>query len=84
MGPYKVVFLDSTFQKKKWHQSGRKIDGLTISKELQALCNEQDQLGYDLFSIVQCTGSKGDSGTGPITASLGFLVTFKVRNNTEA
>ncbi len=76
MHPYKVIYLDSTFVTKRKFQHGY-LDGLTTSKELEALLIEQDKEGYDLFSIVPIVGNVSPAKYVITDETTGFLVTFK-------
>lgn len=76
MHPYKVIYLDSTFVKKRAFQRGY-LDGLTTSKELEALLIEQDQNGYELVSIVPIVGNTTPIKYVMTDETVGFMVTFK-------
>jgi hypothetical protein len=76
MHPYKVIYLDSTFVNKRKDQPGY-LDGLTTSKELEALLIEQDQNGYELFSIVPIVGNTTPIKYVMTDETVGFMVTFK-------
>lgn len=70
--PYKVFYIESTFLKPK---RKRRVDGFTMSKELEALLTEQSNKGYELFSIVPLDGNT--VGIETIVSTTGLMVTFK-------
>lgn len=77
MYPYKVFYLESTLLKKS---SGKlykgHMDGLSTSKDLEALIIEQSENGYDLVESRPIEGSISVSGVG-IRTVVAFMVTFK-------
>lgn len=76
MHPYKVVYLDSTFFPKRKFRHGY-LDGLTTSKELEALLIEQEKEGYDLVSIVPIVGNLSITKHVYTDETTGFMVTLR-------
>lgn len=81
MNPYKVLYLDTSYEARKWHEPQARVDGYTTSNELQALINEQFAQGYEFVNITSCVGNKGKAGQTPIPITVGFMVTFKQIND---
>ena len=81
MYPYKVKYIESSFLKKnsEWKNVG-KLDGISTSKELEALIIEETNNGFELLSITPLTGNIISS---PYTLNTitGFMVTFKKSDN---
>ncbi len=76
MHPYKVIFLESTFMKKKKIRKGF-LDGLTTSRELEALLVDQQKQGFEFVSMVPVTGTTSITLGTVYNETLGFMVTFK-------
>ncbi|MDH3650852.1 MAG: hypothetical protein OEQ53_14295 [Saprospiraceae bacterium] len=77
MYPYKVVFVENTFLKKTVGQIRKgNVDGMTTSKELEALLVEKHEEGFELKDISPVNGLVVSSPYS-INTTLGFMVTFK-------
>jgi len=58
MYPYKVIYLESPILKKtSEHLRKGNMDGLTSSKELEALLIEQKKEGFELRNITPLAGT---------------------------
>ncbi len=81
MYPYKVKYLESSFLKKnsEWKNVG-KLDGISTSKELEALIIEETDNGFELHSITPLTGNI-ISSPYTLNTTTGFMVTFKKVEN---
>ncbi|MEM1321821.1 MAG: hypothetical protein AAGG75_16295 [Bacteroidota bacterium] len=78
MHPYKVNFLETSFLKPKgFNRVHGKIDGLTTSKELEAMIIEEDKLGYELHSITPMTGNNRPDLDGRMLLTSCLMITFK-------
>ncbi|MFT4755363.1 MAG: hypothetical protein ACI85Q_002932 [Salibacteraceae bacterium] len=72
MHSHNVRFLPATYSKKTMLNQVGVFEGLTTSKELEALIIEQVEKGFELHSVVAVT----TSNMGVVFTS-GFMVTFK-------
>ena len=77
MYPYKVVYLESSILKKTSENLKKgNLDGLSTSKELEALLIEEKNNGFDLHKLTPVNGSVTASPY-TINTTIGFMVTFK-------
>ena len=51
MPSYKVEYIHTSPEHKKWYKVKKKVDGLTLKSELEALLLEYSQKGYKVISI---------------------------------
>ncbi len=70
---YKVEYLHTTKESKKWYNSPNPVDGWTLAKELEACIVEYESKGYDVHTV-QAINTTTEVG-GAITD--GVLVVFK-------
>ena len=81
MYPYKVIYLEGTFLKKRGTQIPKgQLDGLDTSKELEALIIEQSNNGFELVSVAPIIGEVFVSYPSTTSTTTGFMVTFKKKD----
>ncbi len=77
MYPYEVVYLESSIlEKNSKHLRKGNLDGLSTSKELEALLIEKKKDGFELHNLTPLNGVVVASPYS-INTTIGFLVTFK-------
>ncbi len=78
MFPYKVIFIESSYDPKKTKSNVLGyIDGYLTSNEIEALLVEQHNIGYTLVQIVPINGNVTGKIGYPNQVTIGFMVTFK-------
>ncbi len=80
MYSYQVVYHDcSRLAKSSGMYRKGNVDGVTASKELEALILEKSSEGYELHSITPVTGLVVASPYS-MSATLGFMVAFRLKD----
>ena len=85
MHTYKVVYVESSFLKKKKalavHNEGQ-VDGYSLSRDLEALLVDEEKQGYEVFSIVPIASNIGKFGQ-TLSITRGLMVTLKRKTSTD-
>lgn len=77
MHPYKVEYIYTNQERKKWYQSRSKVDAWSLSKELEALLAEYHERGYELVSINPILTVEVIHSSFAASRTDGLMVTFK-------
>jgi hypothetical protein len=78
MHPYKVRFIDSSYQSSiKNADSLGKIDGIDSANNLEAFLAEEYDNGYELHSIVPVNANTAGKITYPNSVTIGYQVCLK-------
>jgi hypothetical protein len=78
MHPYKVTFIESSYETNVKHaEAYGKVDGIDSANNLEAFLAEECAKGYELFSIVPVTANVASKITYPSTVTIGYQVCLK-------